>query len=107
MNKNVRTIASIMIVLLALLLIVIFFSYNSNRDREYYKNRNVRVSGDIFSKNTSGEIIDNRTEDNKSGEEIVYSGDEKADSQKSGDGEQETKKTPKKSRKDFPATPSN
>ena len=106
MNKNVRTIASIMIVLLALLLIVIFFSYNSSRDREYYRNRNVRASGDIFSKVTSGDKIDNRIEINESGEDIVYSGDEKADDTVSGDGEPEPKKPPKKSRRDFPATPS-
>ena len=55
-NKKVRTIASIMIVLLALLLIIIFVSYN-NREYRYTKPINMHVSGDSRTESNSGEVV--------------------------------------------------
>ncbi len=67
-NKNVRTIASVMIVLLALLLIVIFINYNN---REYNRPHIMHGSGDIKIQRTSGEANDLAKNEDESGEDII------------------------------------
>ena len=93
MNKNVRAIASIMIIVLAVLLIVIFIEYNQKRENDYNKPHNVmHDSGEPILNDKSGEeqslvesgegfIIAQESGEEKEPVE-VFSGEEKVDDKK-------------------------
>jgi cell division protein FtsN len=113
MNKTVRTVASVMIVLLAVVLIVIFATYNSNHDYGREKNQGMHVSGEPILNKNSGEVIKEKNQEEKehikeeiiSGESPTTSGDiEQPTIFESG--EIDTRKPPKKPERKEPPKPS-
>lgn len=107
MNKNIRTIASVMIVVLAIVLIVIFALYNSNRDTIRSKNNtNMHDSGEPILNDKSGDIEETNSgeviEQAESGEDIVVSGENEIVEEISGEVIEDKKPLRKPERKEPP-----